>query len=139
MSSFTRESPAELERMQLDYWEAATQGFLPALAHAAQTANRLGDQVRIERYRKMQDEMQNFWLYTDQWLSVARLYGFDGVYYDVLHWRRPVLLWANTMIGNLQADMAQMARGGDQQKLAGEQISALRKGMEPSGFMTSAL
>ena len=40
--------------MQLDYWEAATQGFLPALAHAAQTANRLGDQVRIERYRKMQ-------------------------------------------------------------------------------------
>ena len=63
MSSFTRESPAELERMQLDYWEAATQGFLPALAHAAQTANRLGDQVRIERYRKMQDEMQT--MYTD--------------------------------------------------------------------------
>ncbi|KAL1725599.1 hypothetical protein EV714DRAFT_239921 [Schizophyllum commune] len=136
MSSFTRESPAELERMQLDYyWEAATQGFLPALAHAAQTANRLGDQVRIERYRKMQDEMQNFWRYTDRWLSVARLYGFDGVYYDVLHWRRPVLLWANTMIGDLQADMAQMARGGDQQKLAWEQISALRKGMEPSGFI----
>ena len=39
------------------------------------------------------------------------------------------------MIGNLQADIAQMARGGDQQKLAEEQISALREGMEPSGFI----
>ena len=28
-----------------------------------------------------------------------------------------------------------MARGGDQQKFAGEQIAALRKGMESSGFI----